>query len=288
MRNGAGRKAGIQNSDMAERVLISRWFCDWFSRQLKKHQSQRVAVTDAECEDAVNRHSPGNEAIFKDKNFRLGYVWQKARTGCQPLSAERLAAAASAAEKLGFWSQAWRSDAAGYSGDDKKTLFILALIAVDGFVDEMAMKKEFAVLQRNLLKTVKKLSECKTEAKFESDKKKCIEAMLAWSDFADDLPQTVGSIGLRPDLEASFSDWFTDVRNYTLKPRQTLFWLQRFKFGAANRRLHKLGWQVWSLYFEENFMFNMASAKKHIRQTVSAPESGTKLAQLVREVRKVE
>ena len=74
MRNGAGRKAGIQNSDMAERVLISRWFCDWFSRQLKKHQSQRVAVTDAECEDAVNRHSPGNEAIFKDKNFRLGVI----------------------------------------------------------------------------------------------------------------------------------------------------------------------------------------------------------------------
>ena len=288
MRAGSGRKAGGQNQETSDRVVISRWFCDWFARELKKKKSLHSKVTDAQCEAAVNDVSPPDEPVFSTEKIQTGCRWQQARSGYRPFDAKKLAAVALAAERLGFWSQAWRTDATGYSADDKKTLFILALIAVDGFVDEKSMKTKFAELHRKLLKAVKKLSDCETEAKFENARKKCIEAMQAWSDFADDLPQTVGSIGLRPDLEASFGDWATDVRNYTLKPQQALIALQLFKFGAANRRIQRLGWQVWSLYFEESFMFNMDSAKNHIRQTIISPESGTKLAQLARETSKNE
>lgn len=259
---------------MHDRALISMWFCDWFARQLKAQKAHGATVTDADCEQVVNQYFALENPVFPSEKV-TGGMWQKARTGVRPFAPDRLARIALAAEKLGFWSQAWREKNSSYPEEGKLNLFILAMLAVDGFSDQKQEKQKFKALHSTLTKRLKGLAECQNEFKFEKLKAQCAEAMAAWAVFADELPPTAGHIGLREDLSASFQDWDTDIRFYHLKPAQTLKWLTLLKFGRGSKRLLQLSWQVWALRFYESFMFDISSAKKHARKTIG----GTKLAQ---------
>ena len=276
-RAGAGRKAGGQNADMADRKLISKWFCDWFSRELKKTKRLGVTVTDADCEIAINETVSTDEPVFPTEKTRPGGMWQKARTGARPFSADRLSTVALAAEKLGFWDQAWRREGGAFGRRDNESkldTFILAMLSVDGFADQKTEKQKFKALHINLTKRLKSLSECKNAAKFEKVKDKTQDAIAAWLNFADELPQTVGYIGLRPDLEASFQEPGTD-RYYRLKPAQALKWLSLLQFGRGQNRMQQLRWQVWALHFFESLLFDISTAKEHAPNMIT----GTKLSQ---------
>ena len=149
------------------------------------------------------------------------------------------------------------------------------MLAVDGFTDQKREKQRFKTLRNILSKRLKILAECGDERKFEKLKSNCLSALADWAQYADELPPTAGNIGLRNDLEGSFQDLDTDVRYFHLKPTQALKWLTLLQFGRGSKRLHRVAWQVWALEFHESFLFDIGTAKKHIRKS----RAGTKQAQ---------
>lgn len=274
-RPGAGRKAGGQNADMQDRKVVCMWFCDWFARQLKAQKGRRAVVTDSECEESVNRCFQFSKPVFASEKVRLGGMWRKARVGTRPFSPERLSSVATAAEKLGFWSQAWRDTRGLGPYAQKQDLFVLAMIAVDGFTDQRQAKQQFKTLHTKLTKQLKRLNECVDPLNFDKVKAVALKAFVEFVDFKEQLSPTAGHVVLRYDLEASFQDFENDYRYYQLKPAQALKWLELLQFGRGAERLKRLAWQVWACDFSTNFKFDISSAKKHIRKT----KTGTNLAQ---------
>lgn len=274
-RIGAGRKPGGQNADMHDRKVVTMWFCDWFARQLQAQKGRNAVVTDADCEEVVNQCFHFDKPVFKSEKTMLGGMWQKARVGSRPFNPERLAAVAAAAEKLGFWSQAWRDSSRLGPYADKQDLFILAMISVDGFTDQRETKLQFNNLHAKLTKQLNRLRKCVYPLKFDKVKVSAIKALNEFADFKEQLSPTAGHVVLRHDLEASFQNFDTDYLCYQLKPAQALKWLELLQFGRGAERLKRLAWQIWALDFSTDFRFDIGSAKKHIQKT----KTGTNLAQ---------
>ena len=252
---------------MQNRVLVSRWLCDWFGRELAKHSGTRSA-TDAECEKAVNDQFPKDPALFgTDKERepvfetekRAGGMWQKARTGTRPFSPERLAQVAEAASKLKFWMGPAHSN----TQIDRSTFYLLKLATFDKLRDEKTEKRTFKLLQQKMLNALKTLANSNTAAKFQNAKKRTASALNEWVEFVDALPSGVGEIVLRYDLEASFQCGNGDFIYHTLKPKLAQIWVDRFQFGAANRQLYRLSSQVWALEFSPGFL-NMSQCNRHL------------------------
>lgn len=267
-RTGAGRKAFDQNYE--DRRILSMWVCDWFTRQYLI--VKKIKLNDGGAEAEINECFLGKpKPVFKEKPVtNIGKMWNAAKRGERPFSNERMIMIVTAAGKLGFWDISFSLEEIE---DDLLTVFILRMLAVDGFHNQAESKKQFVRLQSKLRITLKHLM-TPNESNFVKRKAKVMKALNEWKDFADIFPITAGEIGLRQDVLASFQDWQNEIRAWTLRPSRSIKLISPLKFGGNCKWVRLTLEQVEALYFNKHLFYDRTLTIDRLK-----PKIGTKLAQ---------
>lgn len=265
-RPGAGRKAFDQNYE--DRRILSMWVCDWFERQFRLVKKIKK-LSDADAESMINAEF--SLPVFKTEPITsAGKMWNAAKRGERPFSNDRMTMIATAAEKLKFWR-------AGHNiediEDDLLTVFILRMLAVDGFHNQAETKKQFDTLQEKLRTTLKDLLN-PTKQDFAKRKTRVLKTLNEWKDFADDYPKNAGEIGLRRDVLASFENWDSDIRAWRLRPSRSIKLITPLKLGGNFQWVKQTLQQVEALHFETHLFYDRALIINPLKF-----KTGTKLAQ---------
>lgn len=265
-RPGAGRKAFDQNFE--DRRILSMWLCDWFTRQY--FIVNKINLKDGDAESVVNECFRDG-LVFKDEPAtNIGKKWNAAKRGERPFSNDRMTMIATAAEKLNLWRAGLCIEEIE---DDLLTVFILRMLAVDGFHSQDETKKQFDNLQLKLRTALKDLLN-PTKQDFAKRKARVLKTLNEWKDFADDYPKNAGEIGLRRDVLASFENWDSDIRAWKLRPSRSIKLITPLKLGGNFQWVQQTLQQVEALHFETHLFYDRALTINPLKS-----KTGTKLAQ---------